>query len=124
MVVVGLERFLESAKRRVRGGFREVDFRAPAPHHHQAVALVLFFEPVHILAQLVGKRAFVLALFDVRAIEPFHVAAIEHSGHRLDCLEFRADLIQQHSFEDASGFRGLIRVVFENVPSPKHDVVE
>ena len=39
--------------------------------------------------------ALVAAALDVGTIEPFHVLAIEHGGHRLDGRELVLDLIEQ-----------------------------
>ena len=37
--------------------------------------------------ELLGQVPLVLALLDVRAVEPLHVPLIEHRRHRLDRLE-------------------------------------
>ena len=78
----------------MRGGLLHIDFRAPAPDHHHAVTAVLRLESADVGDQLLRQVAFVLALLDVRAVQAFDVAPIEHRRHRLDGFELAANLIE------------------------------
>ena len=124
VVVVRLEPLFERGQRRVRGRFGQEDLGAAAPDHHEAIAAAVSLEAAHVLAQLVGEVALVLALLDVRSVEPLDVAPIEHRGHRLDRFELGTDLLEQRPFENAGSLRRLVGVVFEDVPAAEHDVVE
>ena len=97
-VVVRLEcLFRTPPDARMRGRLGQEDLGAPAPHHHQPIAVVLLLEPAHILAQLIGEFFLVLPLFDVGSIEPLDVPAIEHRRHRLDRFELGTNLFEQCS---------------------------
>jgi hypothetical protein len=71
----------------VDGTLRQVDLGAAAPDHHEPFEAVLFFEPAHVLAQLIGHLALVGALLHVGSVEALDVLAIEHSWHRANLLE-------------------------------------
>ena len=73
---------------------------------------------------LLGEILLVLALLDVRAVEPLHVALIEHGRPRPDLLELGPDLVEQRRLDDAGRARGGVAVVLEDVPAAEHEVVE
>ena len=73
---------------------------------------------------LLGEILLVLALLDVRAVEPLDVALIEHRRPRTDLLELRADLLEQRRLDDAGGPGRGVAVVLENVPAAEHQIVE
>ena len=56
---------------------------------------LLCLEVADVGDQLLGEILLVLALLDVRAVEPLHVLLIEHGRHRLDRRELVLDLIEQ-----------------------------
>ena len=66
----------------------------PRPDHHQPVAAVLRLERADVGDELLGEIPLVLALLDVRAVEPLDVALVEHGRHRLDGLELAANLVE------------------------------
>ena len=57
--------------------------------------LVVGLELADVGDQLLGQILLVLALLDVRAVEPLHVLAIEHRRHRLDRRQLVLDLIEE-----------------------------
>ncbi len=122
--IVRLERLFERVDRLVGGRFLHEHFGAAAPHHHQAIEAVVFLELADVGAKLLGKIPLVLAFLHVRAVEPLHVALIEHRGHRLDGFELGLDLIEQRRLEHAGRARRLVGVLFENIPAAEDDVVE
>ena len=81
-------------------------------------------EVADVLNQLLGEIPLVLALLDVRAVEPLHVVTVEHGRHRLDGRQLVLDLIEERPFQDAGRLRGLVAVVLEDVPAAKHEIVE
>ncbi len=103
-----------------------VRYTSVLPHQSSTrrSSLCVVLETADVLAQLLGELALVLALLDVRSVEPLHVAPIEHRRHRRDCLELGADLIEQRLLQHAGGLRRFVRVVLEDVPAAEHDVVE
>ena len=122
--IARLEALLERRHAGVHRALGQVDLGAAAPDHHQTFEAVLLLEPPHVLAQLVGHVPLVRALLHVGAVEALHVAAVEHRRHRADLLELGADLIEQRRLEHAGRLRRLVGVVFEDVPTAEHDVVE
>jgi hypothetical protein len=108
----------------MRGRLGEVDLRAAAPHHHEALERVLFLELSDVFSKLIGEISLVASLFDVRSVEALHVLPIEHGRPGADLFELRTDLIEEIRSEHAGSLRRFIRVVFENVPAAEHHVVE
>ena len=82
--VVRLEPLLERRERLVRRRLRHEDFGAAAPDQHEPVEPVLRLEPADVVDELLGEILLVLALLDVRAVEPLDVLTIEHGRPRLD----------------------------------------
>ena len=74
--------------------------------------------------ELLGEIPLVLALLDVRAVEPLDVALVEHRRHRLDGLELASHLVEQRRLEHAGRPRRRVAVLLEDVPAAEHDVVE
>ena len=122
--IVRFERLFERLDRLMRGRFLHEDFGAAAPHHHHAIEAVVLLEVADVGAKLLGKIFLVLALLDVRAVEPLHVTLIEDRGPRLDGFELGFDLIEKRLLEHARGACRLIGVLFENIPAAENDVVE
>ena len=79
------------------------DLGAAAPDHHEAIELVVGLELPDVGDQLLGEVLLVLALLDVRAVEPLHVVPIEHGRPRLDLLELGPHLLEQRRLEHAGG---------------------
>ena len=88
-IVALLERLLEGRHAGVHRGLLHVDLGAAAPDHHEPIAAVRLLERADVGDHLLGQVALVLALLDVRAVEPLHVALVEHRRHRLDRFELR-----------------------------------
>jgi hypothetical protein len=85
---------------------------------------VFLLEGADVGDQLIGEVLLVLALLDVRARQPLHVALIEHGGHRLDRLELGTDRVEQRAIEHAGRARRGVAVFLEDVPAAEHDVFE
>ena len=122
--IVGLERLFERVDRLVRGRFLHEDFGAAAPDHDEPIEVVVFLERTDVGAKLLGKIPLVLAFLDVRPVQPLHVALIEYRGHGLDGLELGLDLVEQRRLEHAGRPRGLVGVLFEDIPAAEDDVVQ
>ena len=73
---------------------------------------------------LLGEILLVLALLDVRAVEPLDVALIEHRRPRADLLELGPHLLEQRRLEHAGRPRGRVAVVLEDVPAAEDEIVE
>ena len=122
--IVVLERALEARDARVRRRLGHEDFGAAAPDHHQPIEAVVGLEPPDVGHHLLGEIALVLALLDVRAVEPLDVALIEHGRPRLDLFELGTHLVEQRRLDHARGPRRGVAVVLENVPAAEHEIVE
>ena len=96
----------------------------PRPHHDQPVAAVLLLEGADVGDQLLGEVALVLALLDVRAVEPLDVALVEDGGHRLDRFELASHLLELRRLEHARRPGRRVAVLLEDVPAAEDDVVE
>jgi hypothetical protein len=72
--VVGLERLLERVDGLVGRRFLHEHFGAAAPHHDEAIEVVVLLERADVGAQLLGEIPLVLAFLHVRAVETLHVA--------------------------------------------------
>ena len=123
-VVARLEPLLERLDAGVDRRLLQKDLGAAAPDHHQPVAAVLLLEAAHVFDELFGEVLLVLALLDVRPVEPLDVAAVEDRGHRRDRFELGPDLLEQVLVEHAGMLRRFVGVVVEDVPRTEHDVVE
>ena len=99
------------------------DLGAAHPHQHQTIAPVVGLELPDVGDELLRQILLVLALLDVRAIEPLHVLAIEDRGHRLDRRELVLHLIEELVLEHAGVLGRLVAVVLENVPAPEDQLV-
>ena len=122
--IVRFERLLERGDRLVRRRFRQEDLGAAAPDQHEPIELVVRLELADVRDQLLGQVALVLALLDVRAVEPLDVLAVEHRRHRLDRRQLALDLVEQRRLEHAGRLRSLVAVVFEDVPAAKDELIE
>ena len=123
-LVVLLERALEVASDWCTATFLHVDLGAAAPHHDEPIELVLLLERADVVHHLLGEVALVLALLDVRTVEPLHVALIEDRRHRLDGFELGRELLEQRRLEHARRPRRGVAVLFEDVPAAEHEIVE
>jgi hypothetical protein len=100
------------------------DLGAASPHHHEPVAAVPGLERANVGDQLLGQIALVLALLDVGAVEPLHVALVEHGRHGLHGFQFTAYLFELRVLEHAGRPGRGVAVFLEDVPPAEHDVVE
>ena len=100
------------------------DLGAAAPEQHDAIEPVVRLEAADVVDELLGEILLVLALLDVRAVEPLDVLAVEHGRHRLDRRQLVLDLIEQRRLEHAGGLGRLVAVVLEDVPAAEHELVE
>ena len=94
-----LERALEALDRLVRRRLGHEDLGAAAPDHHQPIEVVVGLELPDVGDDLLGEILLVLALLDVRAVEPLDVALVEHRRPRPDLLELGPDLIEQRRLD-------------------------
>ena len=95
LAIVFLERSLETLNRFVRGCFGHEHFRAAAPDHNEPIQLVLGLESPNIGDDLLRQILLVLPFLDVGAVEPLHVALIEHRRPRADTFKLAANGIEQ-----------------------------
>ena len=123
-VVAVLKPLLEGRHRLVDGAFLHEHLGAPHPQHHQAIAAVLGLERADVGDQLLGQVALVLALLDVRPVQPLHVALVEHGRHGLDGFQLPAHLIELRRLQYARGAGRGVAVRLEDVPPTEDDVVE
>jgi hypothetical protein len=100
-VVALVEALLEGGDGLVHRAFLHEHLGAADPQHHQAIAAVLGLEGADVGDELLGEVPLVLALLDVRTVEPLHVALVEDGRHRLHGLELRAHLIELRALEHA-----------------------
>ena len=89
-------------------GFKK-DLGRCCPDHHEARAFVLAFQLGDVVDELFGQLQLVLAGFDVRAVESFHVILIEDGLHRLDLAQRLFELVQQFFFQHAGVHRCVVR---------------
>ena len=108
----------------MRFGGLDVRLRRAAPHRDQATGSGSLFEFTNVVAQLLGKIHFRLALFDVRAVDFLDVVVIKNRRARRDGRQQRLQLIEQALIEYAGIRRGLVHVVFEDVPTGEDEVVK
>ena len=108
----------------MRGALGHEDLGAAAPDHDEPVEAVRGLELADVVDELLGQILLVLALLDVRAVEPLDVLAIEHRRQRLDRRQLVLDLIEQLLLEHAGGLGRLVAVVLEDVPAAEDEVVE
>ena len=101
-----------------------VDLGAAAPDHDEPIEPVVLLEQADVFHHLLGQVALVLALLDVRAVEPLDVALIEDRRPGPDLLELRANLLEQRRLEDAGRLRRRVAVVVEDVPAAEDEIVE
>ena len=66
-----------------------------------AIEVVVRLELPDVGDDLLGEVALVLALLDVRAVEPLHVVLVEHRRPRADLLELGPHLVEQRLLEHA-----------------------
>ena len=115
---------LERLERLVRGRLGQEHLGAPAPDEHDASETVLRLEPADVVDELLGQLHLVLALLDVRAVQPLHVLTIEHRRKGLDRRELILDAVEQRRLEHAGRLGGLVAVVVEDVPAAEDDLIE
>src|ERR1035437_6258525 len=124
LVVVALHRLLERGDCRVLRSRLEVDLRRGAPDDDQPVERVGRLEVADVLAQRLGKRALVLPLLHVGAVDARDVMVVEHGGHRRDALQEAGDGREVALVEHARlPCRGE-RVVGDRIPRAEDNVVE
>jgi len=123
--VVGVDGRLERLDRLMDVALLDVDLRAAAPHHHQALAPVLRLEVADVLAQRLRPRTLAGAGLDVDPLQPLDVALVEDRRHGLDAHEEVRDGLDvgvpvQHARVDGA----LVRVGRERVPRAEHHVAQ
>ena len=122
--VVLLQTLFERLDGLVDGLGFDVDFRTPAPDHHESVDLFFFPEFLDVGLELFGHLPPVRALLDVGAVELLDVALVEDGRHGLDLLELALDLVEERALEHAGVAGGLVAVVVEDVPAAEFDIVD
>src|ERR1700722_8054916 len=100
----------------------EEDFSRSAPDHHDAVDG--FPECLDVGAHLLSKIAFVLAFFDVSAVQALDVELIKDGRQWLDRLEKGLELLEQIFVENLGVGSAFVDVVFEDIPASEYDVVQ
>ena len=99
-------------------------FGRAAPDRNQAGRPRTLLEVPDIGAYLLRQIHLVLALFNVRSIELFHVIPVENCLSGLDRGEKRLHLIEELSIQHP-GFRCCgVHVVIENVPTGKDQIIQ
>ena len=86
--------------------------------------LVFLLEPTDVVDQRVGQDFLVGALLDVRSFQALHIPLIEDRRPRANLFELGTDLFEQRRLDDARRARRGVRVVFEDVPGAKDEIVE
>jgi hypothetical protein len=98
------------------------DLRRPSPQHNHAIHRLL--ERLNIGNHLHRQIALVLALLDMRAVQPLHIVLIEDRRHRLDRFQKRLDLRQMIVVQHLGMSRRLVNVVVKNIPAGKDNIVQ
>ena len=96
-----------------------------APHHHDAVDLLLVAEAVDVFADRVEHRPLVDRVHRVVGVDALHVLAVERGRHRAHVAQRVGDGLDVLAALEHAGARGGdVGVVGERVPRAEHDVVE
>ena len=121
---IGLESFFESFQRPVHRALLHVNFGGAAPDHDQAFDAILLLEALDVRHQLFGQIHLGFALLHIGAVQVLHPFLLEHGRHGTDASQETLHLVEQLGRQHSSLHPSLVRIIGENVPSPKDHVFQ
>jgi hypothetical protein len=108
----------------VHVGRLTIDLGRAAPHHAEAIAVVVAFEVLDVLHELLGQLHLVLALFDVRTGDLLDPGLLEYRRHGADRAEFFLDLGQERGLEDTCPGRSIKAILRKDIPASETEIIE
>ena len=124
VAIVALKPGLERADAPVNLRRRRVDLGRSAPDRDGAVAAAFAQKTTNIRAHSFDHLGLRVRGFGVLSVEALHELAVEDSAHRLDGRELVPHEVEVIALQDARVERGLVGVVFEDVPAAELELIE